>query len=101
MPYWCWAIPSSKPSKSISQTISQRTSAAIILTSRLGPALTLAHGLMLILLIIATVVVLDWAMALAQRKGYSPWLGLLLVTGLNLPGIIVLALLPVRFGAIP
>ena len=68
----------------------------VSLANGLAAPLALRNSLLFTLLVTAIVAVLDWAMAAAQRKDYSPWLGFWLVIVLQLLGIVMLLILPAR-----
>jgi Na+/proline symporter len=66
------------------------------LSNGLGFADAVGRGAIYALIVGAVVAVLSWAVYMAARKGYSPWLGVALVVFLNLIGVLVLLWLPPR-----
>lgn len=82
------------------------TGMAILMGFVAGLAISLANGRALAPSLISAlefaaitgviVAALAWASGASERKGYSPWLGILLVPILNVVGIIVVLLLPAQ-----
>ncbi|MEP7359769.1 MAG: hypothetical protein ABI847_21135 [Anaerolineales bacterium] len=66
------------------------------LANGLGALTSLGNALIFSLIVGAIIAVLNWAIAIAQRKGYSPWLGFGLVVVLNVIGLLLLLWLPAR-----
>ena len=68
----------------------------ITLINRQDGALALRNAITFAALVCAVMIVLHVGALLAERKGYSTWLGVLLVALLNVVGLVILILLPNR-----
>ena len=68
----------------------------VSLANGVGARTSFENALILALVVGAIVAVFHWAMAIARRKGYSPWVGFWVVVVLNVIGVVLLLGLPVR-----
>lgn len=59
-----------------------------------GLAAALIGGVQFSVVLVVIVAVIDWAVGISRRKGYAPWLGVVLVLFLNVVGAVVLLILP-------
>ncbi len=68
----------------------------ISLSNGRGFLLSLQAGLVFAVFAALIIGVLSWGIEIATRKGYSDWVGLLFVLFLNVLGLVLLVILPIK-----
>ncbi len=79
---------------SIALVVSFVLGLAISLFNGRNPILALQAGLVFAVLVGILVGLLSWGMEIASKKGYPDWAGFLAVLFLNVPGLLLLVILP-------
>lgn len=80
----------------LSLIISLVLGVVISLLNGRDPLSSLQSGFIFAIMVATIVAMISWGIEIAVKKGYSEWIGFLLVFVLNLLGLVILAVLPKR-----